>query len=149
MGNGIWEDEDSRQFYESILDLKNAVPAIVLEGKRGKKDASTSDTTSTSTTTVNGGTSAQEEQETSTAKDNNQIETAMREMIERMGLNEDEAGGEAMDVTDESGKTADGPNKAQESNTDGTTAVTSKTTSEETYGQVGEFDSTSAHVEQS
>ncbi|RKP25779.1 armadillo-type protein, partial [Syncephalis pseudoplumigaleata] len=39
MGNGVWEDEDSRLFYESILDLKNAVPAILLERRKGKKDA--------------------------------------------------------------------------------------------------------------
>ncbi|RKP10363.1 ARM repeat-containing protein, partial [Thamnocephalis sphaerospora] len=85
MGNGIWEDEDARLFYESILDLKNAVPAIVLEGRRGKKDAQAADTEAETTTEATSGTGAEVQEE-----------SAMREMIERMKLdndNDEDAGG--------------------------------------------------------
>lgn len=38
-GAGIWEDEDERHFYESLVDLKGKVPAILLEdGKKKKPD---------------------------------------------------------------------------------------------------------------
>ncbi|KAK5109593.1 hypothetical protein LTR62_006830 [Meristemomyces frigidus] len=39
-GAGIWEDEDERRFYESLVDLKDRVPGILLEdGKKKKFDA--------------------------------------------------------------------------------------------------------------
>lgn len=38
-GAGIWEDEDERRFYESLVDLKDRVPGILLEeGKKKKTD---------------------------------------------------------------------------------------------------------------
>ncbi|KAK5156161.1 mRNA decay protein [Recurvomyces mirabilis] len=38
-GAGIWEDEDERRFYESLVDLKDRVPGILLEdGKKKKAD---------------------------------------------------------------------------------------------------------------
>ncbi|KAK3044533.1 hypothetical protein LTS18_001009, partial [Coniosporium uncinatum] len=38
-GPGIWEDEDERRFYESLVDLKDRVPGILLEdGKKKKTD---------------------------------------------------------------------------------------------------------------
>jgi regulator of nonsense transcripts 2 len=38
-GPGIWEDEDERRFYESLIDLKDRVPGILLEdGKKKKTD---------------------------------------------------------------------------------------------------------------
>ena len=36
-GAGIWEDEDERRFYESLMDLKDRVPGILLEDSRKKK----------------------------------------------------------------------------------------------------------------
>ena len=36
-GAGIWEDEDERRFYENIIDLKDRVPAILLEDSKRKK----------------------------------------------------------------------------------------------------------------
>ena len=36
-GAGIWEDEDERRFYENLVDLKDRVPAILLEDGRKKK----------------------------------------------------------------------------------------------------------------
>lgn len=36
-GAGIWEDEDERRFYENLIDLKDRVPAILLEDGRKKK----------------------------------------------------------------------------------------------------------------
>ncbi|KAK5998195.1 Regulator of nonsense transcripts 2 [Cladobotryum mycophilum] len=36
-GAGIWEDEDERRFYESLVDLKGKVPAILLEDAKKKK----------------------------------------------------------------------------------------------------------------
>ena len=38
-GAGIWEDEDERRFYESLIDLKDRVPGILLEDKKKGKDA--------------------------------------------------------------------------------------------------------------
>ncbi|CAG8586523.1 8837_t:CDS:10 [Ambispora gerdemannii] len=35
---GIWEDEDARSFYESLIDLKTLVPGVLLEAKSSKKD---------------------------------------------------------------------------------------------------------------
>ena len=38
-GAGTWEDEDERRFYESLIDLKDRVPGILLEdGKKKKPD---------------------------------------------------------------------------------------------------------------
>jgi regulator of nonsense transcripts 2 len=38
-GAGIWEDEEERRFYESLVDLKDRVPGILLEdGKKKKSD---------------------------------------------------------------------------------------------------------------
>ena len=38
-GAGIWEDEEERRFYESLIDLKDRVPGILLEdGKKKKGD---------------------------------------------------------------------------------------------------------------
>ena len=38
-GAGIWEDEEERRFYESLIDLKDRVPGILLEdGKRKKPE---------------------------------------------------------------------------------------------------------------
>ena len=37
-GAGIWEDEDERRFYESLVDLKDRVPGILLEDKKKNKD---------------------------------------------------------------------------------------------------------------
>jgi len=38
-GAGIWEDEDERRFYESLTDLKDRVPGILLDdGKKKKGD---------------------------------------------------------------------------------------------------------------
>lgn len=39
-GAGIWEDEDERRFYESLVDLKGKVPAILLEDGKKKKPES-------------------------------------------------------------------------------------------------------------
>ena len=36
-GAGIWEDEDERRFYESLTDLKDRVPGILLEETKKKK----------------------------------------------------------------------------------------------------------------
>ncbi len=36
-GAGIWEDEDERRFYESLVDLKDRVPGILLEDAKKKK----------------------------------------------------------------------------------------------------------------
>lgn len=36
-GAGIWEDEDERRFYETLVDLKDRVPGILLEDGRKKK----------------------------------------------------------------------------------------------------------------
>ena len=36
-GIGIWEDEDERRFYESLIDLKDRVPSILLEEPKKKK----------------------------------------------------------------------------------------------------------------
>lgn len=36
-GAGIWEDEDERRFYENLIDLKDRVPAILLEDNKKKK----------------------------------------------------------------------------------------------------------------
>jgi regulator of nonsense transcripts 2 len=36
-GAGIWEDEDERRFYESLVDLKDRVPTILLEDAKKKK----------------------------------------------------------------------------------------------------------------
>jgi len=36
-GAGIWEDEDERRFYESLVDLKDRVPGILLEDSKKKK----------------------------------------------------------------------------------------------------------------
>ncbi|EGF76682.1 hypothetical protein BATDEDRAFT_14596, partial [Batrachochytrium dendrobatidis JAM81] len=44
---GIWEDEESKLFYDNILDLKNQVPAILL-GIRPKDDKPSEDTVSKS-----------------------------------------------------------------------------------------------------
>ncbi|KAL1305320.1 hypothetical protein AAFC00_002222 [Neodothiora populina] len=38
-GAGIWEDDEERRFYESLVDLKDRVPGILLEdGKKKKAD---------------------------------------------------------------------------------------------------------------
>lgn len=38
-GAGIWEDDEERRFYENLIDLKDRVPAILLEdGKKKKND---------------------------------------------------------------------------------------------------------------
>lgn len=37
-GAGIWEDEDERRFYESVVDLKDRVPGILLEERKKGKD---------------------------------------------------------------------------------------------------------------
>ncbi|KAF1811787.1 nonsense-mediated mRNA decay factor [Eremomyces bilateralis CBS 781.70] len=37
-GAGIWEDEEERRFYENLIDLKDRVPAILLETKKKKTD---------------------------------------------------------------------------------------------------------------
>ena len=37
-GAGIWEDEDERRFYETLVDLKDRVPGILLEEKKKKVD---------------------------------------------------------------------------------------------------------------
>lgn len=38
-GAGIWEDDEERRFYESLIDLKDRVPGILLEdGKKKKVD---------------------------------------------------------------------------------------------------------------
>lgn len=38
-GAGIWEDDEERRFYESLIDLKDRVPGILLEdGKKKKTD---------------------------------------------------------------------------------------------------------------
>lgn len=38
-GAGIWEDDEERRFYENLIDLKDRVPAILLEdGKKKKSD---------------------------------------------------------------------------------------------------------------
>ncbi|KIW08711.1 hypothetical protein, variant [Verruconis gallopava] len=37
-GAGIWEDEDERRFYESLVDLKDRVPGILLEDKKKSKE---------------------------------------------------------------------------------------------------------------
>ena len=36
-GNGIWEDEDERRFYENLVDLIDRVPRILLEEPKKKK----------------------------------------------------------------------------------------------------------------
>jgi regulator of nonsense transcripts 2 len=36
-GPGIWEDEDERRFYESLTDVKDRVPGILLEDGKKKK----------------------------------------------------------------------------------------------------------------
>ena len=36
-GAGIWEDEEERRFYENLIDLKDRVPAILLEDSKKKK----------------------------------------------------------------------------------------------------------------
>ena len=36
-GAGIWEDEDERRFYENLIELKDRVPAVLLEEPRKKK----------------------------------------------------------------------------------------------------------------
>ena len=36
-GAGIWEDEDERRFYENLIDLKDRVPAVLLEEPKKKK----------------------------------------------------------------------------------------------------------------
>lgn len=36
-GAGIWEDDDERRFYESLTDLKDRVPGILLEDSKKKK----------------------------------------------------------------------------------------------------------------
>ena len=36
-GNGIWEDEEERRFYENLVDLKDRVPPILLEEPKKKK----------------------------------------------------------------------------------------------------------------
>ena len=36
-GPGIWEDEDERRFYENLVDLKDRVPAVLLEEPKKKK----------------------------------------------------------------------------------------------------------------
>ena len=36
-GAGIWEDEEERRFYESLIDLKDRVPGILLEDVKKKK----------------------------------------------------------------------------------------------------------------
>ena len=40
-GAGIWEDEDERRFYENLVDLKDRVPAILLEPSKNKKETTT------------------------------------------------------------------------------------------------------------
>lgn len=39
-GAGIWEDEEERRFYENLVDLKDRVPAILLEDAKKKKPES-------------------------------------------------------------------------------------------------------------
>jgi len=36
-GAGIWEDEEERRFYETLIDLKDRVPGILLEDAKKKK----------------------------------------------------------------------------------------------------------------
>ncbi|KAI9851881.1 MAG: hypothetical protein M1838_002452 [Thelocarpon superellum] len=36
-GAGIWEDEEERRFYENLVDLKDRVPAVLLEDGKKKK----------------------------------------------------------------------------------------------------------------
>lgn len=36
-GAGIWDDEDERRLYENLIDLKDRVPAILLEDSKKKK----------------------------------------------------------------------------------------------------------------
>lgn len=36
-GAGIWEDEEERRFYENLIDVKDRVPAILLEDARKKR----------------------------------------------------------------------------------------------------------------
>ncbi|CAG8501990.1 5188_t:CDS:10 [Ambispora leptoticha] len=36
--SSIWEDEDARSFYETLIDLKTLVPGVLLEAKSSKKD---------------------------------------------------------------------------------------------------------------
>lgn len=38
-GAGIWEDDEERRFYESLVDLKDRVPGILLEDGKKKKKA--------------------------------------------------------------------------------------------------------------
>ncbi|EPS36318.1 hypothetical protein H072_10200 [Dactylellina haptotyla CBS 200.50] len=40
-GNGMWEDEDQRRFYEDLIDLRARVPSILLD--EGRKATSASD----------------------------------------------------------------------------------------------------------
>ncbi|KAI9597993.1 armadillo-type protein [Syncephalis fuscata] len=96
MGNGVWEDEDSRLFYESTLDLKNAVPAILLEGRKNKKE-STANTVNDEPAELSQDTQATIDEAsqpssklTSTATaDAHEVEEAMRQMMERMGVAEE------------------------------------------------------------
>ncbi|KAL1915546.1 uncharacterized protein VTP21DRAFT_6670 [Calcarisporiella thermophila] len=43
IGDGVWQDEDERDFYENLLDLTSQVPRVLLEEKHSKKVQQTSE----------------------------------------------------------------------------------------------------------
>lgn len=54
-GPGIWEDEEERRFYESLIDLQDRVPGILLEdGRKKKPDEDGQMVKKPDATTVNG-----------------------------------------------------------------------------------------------
>ncbi|KAL9058037.1 MAG: hypothetical protein Q9206_002101 [Seirophora lacunosa] len=55
-GPGIWEDEEERRFYESLIDLQERVPGILLEdGKKKKAEEDNQAAKKPDAATVNGG----------------------------------------------------------------------------------------------
>uniref|UniRef100_A0A7M4FQB5 Regulator of nonsense transcripts 2 n=1 Tax=Crocodylus porosus TaxID=8502 RepID=A0A7M4FQB5_CROPO len=97
---GIWEDEDARNFYENLIDLKAFVPAILF--KDNEKYSQSKDP------------SKEESRESKDAKDNKEVSgTEDLELeLENMDINDDplelDCGDEAEDLTkkllDEQGK---------------------------------------------
>ncbi|RUP46340.1 nonsense-mediated mRNA decay 2 protein [Jimgerdemannia flammicorona] len=105
IGNGIWEDEDARSFYENLANLKVLVPGVLLEGKTKKggddKDEREEEVVPMSTTSSVIGEdktarlTEKDEPEGAVAAsgagdDTNAVQDAMIEIMDRMGISGDD-----------------------------------------------------------
>ncbi|KAL8654506.1 MAG: hypothetical protein Q9210_001451 [Variospora velana] len=76
-GPGIWEDEEERRFYESLVDFQDRVPGILLEdGKKKKAEEDNQAAKKPDTTTVNGESSVADRQAVTESNDDQSMAIA-------------------------------------------------------------------------